>query len=89
LLERVKMAIMKHLKQHGFITIVVLSSIPNPLFDLAGLLCGHFQFSFTKFFSATVIGKAFIKVNLQVLFIVFIFGNHFKDILNFIIRVAG
>lgn len=72
---------MKHLQKHGFITILLLSSIPNPLFDLAGILCGHFQYSFPKFFIATVIGKALIKVNLQVLFIVFIFGKNFNLLL--------
>ena len=76
---------MDHLQKHGFLTIIVLSSVPNPLFDLAGILCGHFKFSFIKFITATIIGKAFIKVNLQVVFIIFIFGGHLKDILQLII----
>ncbi|KAL7597542.1 hypothetical protein Lser_V15G23189 [Lactuca serriola] len=35
-----------------------LSHVPNPLFDLAGIMCGQFGISFWKFFLATLIGKA-------------------------------
>jgi hypothetical protein len=41
--------------------------IPNPLFDLAGICCGHFLIPFWTFFGATAIGKAVIKVHIQVL----------------------
>ena len=40
--------------------------IPNPLFDLAGITCGHFLVPFWTFFGATVIGKAIIKMHIQV-----------------------
>lgn len=40
--------------------------VPNPLFDLAGIMCGQFGIPFWKFFLATVIGKAIIKTHLQV-----------------------
>lgn len=40
--------------------------IPNPLFDLAGITCGHFLVPFWTFFGATLIGKAIIKMHLQV-----------------------
>jgi uncharacterized membrane protein YdjX (TVP38/TMEM64 family) len=43
--------------------------VPNPLFDLAGILCGQFNIPFWKFFLATLIGKAFIKVYMQVCYI--------------------
>ena len=42
------------------------SSIPNPLFDLAGITCGHFLVPFWTFFGATLIGKAVIKMHIQV-----------------------
>jgi vacuole membrane protein 1 len=38
--------------------------IPNPLFDLAGITCGHFLVPFFIFFSATAIGKAIIKTHI-------------------------
>ena len=40
--------------------------IPNPLFDLAGITCGHFLIPFWTFFGATLIGKAVIKMHIQV-----------------------
>ena len=43
-----------------------LFSIPNPLFDLAGITCGHFLVPFWTFFGATLIGKAVIKMHIQV-----------------------
>ncbi|VDI67951.1 Hypothetical predicted protein, partial [Mytilus galloprovincialis] len=42
-----------------------LSRIPNPLFDLAGITCGHFLIPFWTFFGATLIGKAVIKIHIQ------------------------
>jgi len=30
------------LRNHAFMTVLLMASIPNPLFDLAGLMCGHF-----------------------------------------------
>uniref|UniRef100_A0A182T6R0 Vacuole membrane protein 1 n=1 Tax=Anopheles maculatus TaxID=74869 RepID=A0A182T6R0_9DIPT len=42
----------------GFFGILLCASIPNPLFDLAGITCGHFLVPFWKFFGATLIGKA-------------------------------
>jgi len=49
------------------------ASIPNPLFDLAGITCGHFRIPFRKFFTATFIGKAIIKVHIQMLFVIICF----------------
>ena len=43
-----------------------LLQIPNPLFDLAGITCGHFLVPFGTFFGATLIGKAVIKMHIQV-----------------------
>jgi len=43
-----------------------LFQIPNPLFDLAGITCGHFLVPFGTFFGATLIGKAVIKMHIQV-----------------------
>lgn len=66
LMERAKLFIYRRLQKWGFITVLLSASIPNPLFDLAGITCGHFLFPFMKFFLATLIGKAIIKVHIQV-----------------------
>ena len=59
------------------------ASVPNPLFDLAGITCGHFLVPFWTFFGATLIGKAVIKMHLQMLFIIVIFSkDYFSTILK-------
>lgn len=50
--------------------------IPNPLFDFAGFACGHFLVPFWTFFGATLIGKAVIKVHIQMLFVIVAFNEH-------------
>ncbi|MQL88146.1 hypothetical protein Taro_020712 [Colocasia esculenta] len=44
--------------------------VPNPLFDLAGIMCGQFGIPFWKFFFATLTGKALIKTHIQLLALV-------------------
>ena len=53
-------------------TMMYSLQIPNPLFDLAGITCGHFLVPFWTFFGATVIGKAVIKMHIQVLHIIIV-----------------
>jgi hypothetical protein len=50
--------------------------IPNPLFDLAGITCGHFLVPFWTFFGATLIGKAIIKTHLQQLTVIVAFNEN-------------
>jgi len=73
LTESAKLFIYNNMEQYGFWAILICASIPNPLFDLAGITSGHFRIPFKTFFSATVIGKAVIKTHLQMLFIIAIF----------------
>jgi len=63
----------------GFWGILACASIPNPLFDLAGITCGHFLVPFTTFFTATVIGKAIVKTHLQMMFVILAFN---EELLN-------
>ncbi|CAL8078859.1 unnamed protein product [Calicophoron daubneyi] len=63
----------------GFMGILLCASIPNPLFDLAGMTCGHFLVPFWYFFGATFIGKALIKVHLQQFSIIAISSEHHVD----------
>jgi len=72
LADRVKVYVYEHLQKHGFITILLMASVPNPMFDLAGITCGHFLIPFWTFFGATLIGKAAIKSTGQALFICYV-----------------
>lgn len=84
-IDKAKIFIYEHLKKHGFLTVLLCASIPNPLFDLAGITCGHFGIPFWTFFGATLIGKAIIKVHIQAIFVIVSFSKHqVEKILTFI-----
>lgn len=53
--------------------------IPNPLFDLAGLTCGHYLIPFWTFFGATLVGKAVIKMHIQQLAVIIAFNEELLD----------
>jgi vacuole membrane protein 1 len=72
---KIQQFLRKGLQKHAFITICLCASVPNPLFDLAGLMAGHFGVPFLAFFTATLIGKALIKVQIQVLFTTLLFSD--------------
>ncbi|KAB1214206.1 hypothetical protein CJ030_MR5G023119 [Morella rubra] len=59
----------------------LIDTVPNPLFDLAGIMCGQFGIPFWKFFLATLIGKAIVKAHLQTVFIISVCNN---QLLNWI-----
>ncbi|KAI8883661.1 hypothetical protein K501DRAFT_323390 [Backusella circina FSU 941] len=59
----------------GFFGILLFASIPNPLFDLAGVTCGHFLMPFSTFFGATLLGKACIKATIQSLLVILAFSH--------------
>lgn len=69
LLDRGKLLVYESIQRWGFWAVLCAASIPNPLFDLAGLTCGHFGVPFLTFFGATLLGKAVIKVSIQVAFV--------------------
>ena len=79
LLDRMRLAVFKIIKKVGFWGILLCASIPNPLFDLAGITCGHFLVRFSTFFGATLIGKAIIKMHIQLIFVIFLFSQHHLD----------
>lgn len=66
---------LSHAQYLNFATVLVLASVPNPLFDLAGIMCGQFGIPFWEFFLATLIGKAIIKTHIQTLFIISVCNN--------------
>ena len=60
--ERAKYSVQQLVERVGFFGILACASIPNPLFDLAGITCGHFLIPFWTFFGATLIGKYEISI---------------------------
>lgn len=46
-----------YMENHGMLTIFVLSLIPNPFFDLAGISAGALKYAFYKFLIAAWLGK--------------------------------
>ncbi|XP_055593659.1 vacuole membrane protein 1-like isoform X2 [Uranotaenia lowii] len=79
LFERGKLAMEKFVEKVGFLGILLCASIPNPLFDLAGITCGHFLVPFWTFFGATMIGKAVIKMHIQKIFVIIAFNENLVD----------
>ncbi|XP_054158755.1 vacuole membrane protein 1-like [Oppia nitens] len=65
----------------GFFGILACASIPNPLFDLAGITCGYSLVPFWTFFGATLIGKAVIKMHIQKLFVIVAFNENYLELL--------
>ncbi|XP_011302903.1 vacuole membrane protein 1 isoform X2 [Fopius arisanus] len=79
LLMRLKLAMKHFVQKAGFLGILACASIPNPLFDLAGLTCGHYRIPFWTFFGATLIGKAIIKMHIQQLAVIIAFNEELLD----------
>lgn len=75
LVDRAKLKVEDLIKRVGFFGILVCASVPNPLFDLAGIMCGHFLVPFWTFFGATLIGKAIIKVMIQKVVVITVFNE--------------
>ena len=46
------------MERRGFLTLFLLSAIPNPLFDLAGIAAGMLRFPLAKFLLACWLGKS-------------------------------
>ena len=90
LAEQTRSGIQTLVKKVGFFGILACASIPNPLFDLAGITCGHFLVPFWTFFGATLIGKAVIKMHIQKFFVIVAFNEPFiETCVNKIKLVSG
>jgi vacuole membrane protein 1 len=66
---------LRKIRRYGFWAILLLAAWPNMAFDLCGMACGQFLMPFWTFFSATLVGKALIKVNLQAIFFIVLFSG--------------
>ncbi|KAJ0966297.1 hypothetical protein J5N97_027435 [Dioscorea zingiberensis] len=82
LLKKTKRWLFSHSRHLNFLSILALASVPNPLFDLAGIMCGHFGISFWTFFLATLLGKAIIKTYLQTVFIILVCNNQLLELVE-------
>ncbi|CAH9085817.1 unnamed protein product [Cuscuta epithymum] len=78
-LNQIKCWFVSHAQYLNFVSILILASVPNPLFDLAGIMCGQFGIPFWEFFLATLIGKAIIKTHIQTVFIISVCNNQLLD----------
>jgi len=86
--ERAKYSVQQLVEKVGFFGILACASIPNPLFDLAGITCGHFLIPFWTFFGATLIGKAIIKMHIQKIFVIFAFNQHLLETsISFLVQI--
>ncbi|KAG0235155.1 Vacuolar membrane protease [Actinomortierella wolfii] len=72
--ERILLMVHEGMKRLGFFGIFLCASIPNPLFDLAGITCGHFLIPFSTFFGATFLGKAVVKSSIQSMVVILMFS---------------
>jgi len=77
--DRMKYSVQQLVEKVGFFGILACASIPNPLFDLAGITCGHFLIPFWTFFGATLIGKAIIKMHIQKIFVILAFNQQLVE----------
>ena len=86
--EKAKYSVQQLVEKVGFFGILACASIPNPLFDLAGITCGHFLIPFWTFFGATLIGKAVIKMHIQKIFVIFAFNQQLMETsISFLVRI--
>jgi membrane protein YqaA with SNARE-associated domain len=46
------------MKRHGMLTIFLLAAIPNPIFDVGGIIAGILKMPVWKFLIAAIIGKS-------------------------------
>ncbi|KRZ21010.1 Vacuole membrane protein 1, partial [Trichinella pseudospiralis] len=87
-IDKLKVSIERMIERVGFFAILLCASIPNPLFDLAGITCGHFLVPFWKFFGSTLIGKAIVKTHIQKFFVILAFSeHHFESALHLMQRI--
>jgi len=54
------------MQHYGFVTLLVLAGVPNPLFEFAGITAGAVRMSFWRFLLAVAIGKT-VRVILLVI----------------------
>lgn len=74
-LSKMKVWTIGVIEKHGFLGVFLLASWPNAAFDMCGMCCGWVMMPFWTFFLATCLGKGVVKVNLQAIFFINLFGS--------------
>merc|ERR1712130_445747 len=74
--HRMQLWMISFLEQYGFWAVLAFAAWPNMAFDMGGIACGHFEMDFWTFFGAVFIGKALIKINLQIAFFITMFNEN-------------
>lgn len=74
--RRVAGFIDKLMMRYGFLTLLVLSAVPNPVFEFAGITAGAVRMNFLRFLLAVGIGKT-----IRALLLAY-FGNAFADLVT-------
>nr|XP_017021340.1 vacuole membrane protein 1 [Drosophila kikkawai] len=88
LLERVKQSITERMGRVSFVAILLAASVPNPLFDMTGITCGHFLVPFWRFFVAILIGKTLVKATIQQVCVIVAFTDDLVDqMANWLVKV--
>ncbi|OII75537.1 vacuole membrane VMP1 like integral membrane protein [Cryptosporidium ubiquitum] len=79
LMSLIKKFIVRLIDKFGGYGVFILSCWPNLMFDLCGIICGHYLMNFWTFFIPLVLGKGIIKVLFQTLLLIFLFSNKFEN----------
>ncbi|KAL8426499.1 hypothetical protein Efla_007134 [Eimeria flavescens] len=80
LVKQMKKWTLDLVQRYGAVSVFLLSCWPNMLFDLCGLVCGHFLMPFHQFFIALVLGKAVVKATSQAALFVFLFSSDYDGL---------
>jgi len=79
--SRLKMWTINFTQKYGFMGVFLMASWPNAAFDMCGMCCGYLLMPFWTFFIACLLGKGIVKVNMQAVFFVNLFGTNFFRLL--------
>eukprot|EP00921_Rhytidocystis_pertsovi_P002790 GHVQ01004727.1.p1 GENE.GHVQ01004727.1~~GHVQ01004727.1.p1 ORF type:complete len:406 (+),score=46.48 GHVQ01004727.1:193-1410(+) len=87
--SRMKVWMLNLIQNYGAVSVVILSCWPNVLFDLCGIVCGHFMMPFWSFFGALFLGKAIMKVLMQCMLFVFLFAARYDEARAHLVTTVG
>ncbi|CAM9861405.1 unnamed protein product [Chrysoparadoxa australica] len=78
LITDMKLWMIQFLQRRGFLGVFLMSAWPNMAFDICGLCCGQSLMPFWTFFSATLLGKAGVKILGQCIFFTMLFTEKYQ-----------
>lgn len=78
-LTATKIWMIKFMKRWGFWGVFIMSAWPNAMFDLCGICCGTCLMPFWHFFSACWLGKACVKAPIQLVVLILLFSETYRE----------